>query len=133
MRFCSINIFSGEQFDGNRKKTLTRMFREDSDYVVNAYLKSFKYYNNNQCISLNISCDEDIEEMFVEDLLRGYPVLHIPFDLECYRKIAESNKNEFWLKIVRDAVEHVGNQWNWDWMFFEDVYKKCIIRLDSDI
>lgn len=133
MRFRSINIFSGEQLDGNRKKALTGMFREESDYIVNVYLKSFKYYNNDQCISLNISCDEEIEEMFVEDLWKGYPVLHIPFDLECYRKIAASNKNEFWLKVVHDAVEHVGNEWNWDLMFFEKVYKECIIRLSNDI
>lgn len=44
MRFRSINIYSGEQHDGNRKKQITGLLRNDSDSVVNAYLKSFKYY-----------------------------------------------------------------------------------------
>lgn len=87
MRFRSINIFSGEQHDGNRKKELTGMLRNDSECVVDAYLKSFKYYSNENCISLNISCDEDISELFVEDFVKGYPILHIPFDLESYVKI----------------------------------------------
>lgn len=94
MRFRSINIFSGEQFDGNRKKELTQMLRKDSDCVVDAYLKSFKYYNNENCISLNISCDEDINKTYIEEFSRGYPILHIPFDLEGYVQIQECNTPE---------------------------------------
>lgn len=133
MRFRSINIFSGEQLDGNRKKTLTERFREDSDYVLNAYLKSFKYYNNDQCISLNISCDEDISEMFIEDFWNGYPVLHIPFDMEYYDKISEGERNKFWLNVICDSIKHVGDMWKWDLEFFDNVYKGCIISLGNEI
>ncbi len=132
MRFRSINIFSGEQHDGNRKKELTGMLQNDSERVVDTYLKSFKYYNNENCISLNISCDEDISESFVEDFVKGYPILHIPFDLESYVKIQACDRNKFWIKVVYDSIKYVSNIWNWEQAFFDDVYNKCIIQLDNE-
>lgn len=133
MRFCSINIFSGEQVDGNRKKELTKMFRNDSDRVVDAYLKSFKYYNNENCISLNISCDEEIDKVFIEQFLEGYPILHVPFNLNDYIKIKEKDKNAYWLGIVRNSIEYVCGIWSWERSFFEDVYSKCLIQLKDQV
>lgn len=101
--------------------------------MVKSYLKSFKYYNNDQCISLNISCDEDISEMFIEDFGNGYPVLHIPFDMEYYDKISGDERNKFWLNVIYDSIKHAGDVWNWDLEFFDNVYKGCIIRLGDEI
>ena len=131
MRFCSINIYSGEHKDGNRKKELTKLLRNDSDLVVDAYLKSFKYYTNEKCISLNISCDEETEECFLEEIAKGYPLLHIPFDLNSYVKIPESSKDEYWLTIIRNAIEYVCNIWNWDHTFFDNVYLRCLNILEE--
>ena len=132
MRFCSINIFSGEQFDGNRKKELTQVLRNDSDCVVDAYLKSFKYYDNTNCVSLNISCDEDINKAFIEEFSKGYPILHIPFDLNEYIKVQECNKNKFWLNVIYDSIKYVSNVWDWEQTFFDDVYNKCLIWLENE-
>lgn len=132
MRFCSINIHSGERHDGSRKKKLTGMLRDDSDCVVDAYLKSFKYYNNGHCISLNIACDEEIDKPFIEPFCEGYPILHIPFDLESYQKIQADNKNDFWLKVVNDSIRYVSSVWGWDDVFFDDVYNKCVARLEIE-
>ena len=132
MRFRSINIYSGEQHDGNKKKQLTGLLRNDSDSVVNAYLKSFKYYNNEKCISLNISCDEDIIEPFVEDFVKDYPVLHIPFDLESYSKMKICDKHRFWLKVVYDSIKYVSDIWNWEqaflMMYIISVYLNLIMK-----
>lgn len=132
MRFRSINIFSGEQFDGNRKKELTHMLRKDSDCVVDAYPMSFSYYNNENCISLNISCDENISEAFIEDFVKGYPILHIPFDLDGYVQIQECDKQKFWLNVVYESIKYVSSIWDWKQSFFDDVYNKCLIRLDRE-
>jgi len=132
MRFCSINIYSGERHDGQRKKQLTKLLRHDSDRVLDAYLQCFKYYNNEKCISLNISCDEDISEWFIEEFAGGYPVLHIPFDLEAYSAIGEGDKSSFWLKTVYDCVRYVSEAWGWDNAFFDDVYERCAERLGSE-
>lgn len=131
MRFCSINIFSGEQFDGNRKKELTKKLRNESNCVVEAYLKLFKYYNNENCISLNISCDEEIDKVFIEELAKGYPILHIPFDLNDYIKTQEHDKNKFWLGVVHDSIKYVCSIWNWEHSIFDDVYDKCLIQLST--
>ena len=133
MRFRSINIFSGEQHNGNRKKEITCMVRNDSDRVVDAYLKSLKYHNNENCISLNISCDEEIKEPFIEEFAKGYPVLHIPFDLESYVRMQACDKNGFWLEVIYDAIKYVGNIWNWEQALFDDVYNKCINQLGNEI
>ena len=133
MRFCSLNIFSGEELDGDRKKELTKMLRNDSNCVVDAYLNSFKYYNNENCISLNISCDEELDRMFLKPSLDGYPVLHIPFDLDGYFQIKECEKNDFWLCVVRDSIKYVSSIWNWEQAFFDDVYNKCLIRLSNEV
>lgn len=131
MRFCSINIYSGEHTDGNRKKELTKLLRNDSNIVVDAYLKSLKYYTNENCISLNISCDEDTEECFLEEIAIGYPVLHIPFDLNSYVRIPESSKGKYWLTVVRNAIEYVCNIWNWERAFFDNVYFRCLNILEE--
>lgn len=131
MRFRSINIFSGEKHDGNRKKELTKMMRNDSNRIVDAYLQSFKYYDNEKCISLNISCDENINEMYIEEFSKGYPILHISFDLEEYVQMRKCDKDKFWLSVVYDSVKYVSSIWNWEMPFFENVYNKCLIRLES--
>lgn len=133
MRFRSINIYSDEQHDGNRKKQITGLLRNDSDSVVNAYLKSFKYYNNGNCISLNISCDENILEPFIEDFVKGYPVLHIPFDMTTYSKIPINDKHRFWLKVIYDSIKYVSDIWNWEQAFFYDVYDKCVPEFHKEI
>ncbi len=131
MRFCSINIYSGESSDGNTKKALTKMLRHDSDPVVNAYLQSFKYYDNKICISLNISCDEAIDSMFIEEFAKGYPILHMPFDLDAYLQIAECERSDFWFDAVCQCIAYVGGVWHWDAAFFEDVRHKCLLRLEN--
>lgn len=133
MRFRSINIYSDEQHDGNRKKQITGLLRNDSDSVVNAYLKSFKDYNNGNCISLNISCDENILEPFIEDFVKGYPVLHIPFDMTTYSKIPINDKHRFWLKVIYDSIKYVSDIWNWEQAFFYDVYDKCVLEFHKEI
>ena len=132
MRFCSINIYSGEEKDGDRKRKLTGMLRRDSDHVVDLYLQSFKYYNNDICISLNIECDEKIDTPFVEPkiLQKGYPVLHIPFDLNNYCAI--SDKSSHWMKVIRDSIDYVCELWDWDKSFFDDVYGRFSQALSSD-
>ncbi len=132
MRFCSINIYSGEHTDGNIKKELTKLLRNDSNIVVDAYLKSLKYYTNENCISLNISCDEDTEGCFLEEIAKGYPVLHIPFDLDGYVKLPESSKDEYWLTVIRNAIEYVCNIWNCERAFFDNVYLGCLNILDKE-
>ena len=129
MRFKSINVFSGEKSDGIRKKRITRMLREDSNKILDAYLMSFKYYNNSNCISLNISFDEDLNQKYIEPF-KGYPVLHIPFDLFAYTEMTESEKIDFWLSTIRDTIDYVVNVWDWDASFFDDVYNKCLIQLN---
>ena len=109
------------------------MVRNDSDRVVDAYLKSLKYHNNENCISLNISCDEEIKEPFIEEFAKGYPVLHIPFDLESYVRMQACDKNGFWLEVIYDAIKYVGNIWNWEQALFDDVYNKCINQLGNEI
>lgn len=131
MRFHSINIFSGEQLDGNRKKELTGMLRKDSNYVIDSYLKSFIYYNNENCISLNISCDEGIDNAFIEEFSKGYPILHIPFSLDNYIQIRECDKNKFWIDIVYDSIKYVCSIWNWEQTFFDEVYNKCLIQING--
>jgi hypothetical protein len=128
MRFCSINIYSGEDKDGDRKRKLTGMLRQDSDHVVDLYLKCFKYYNNDICISLNISCDENTDTPFVEPnmLQKGYPVLHIPIDLEKY--FETTDKSSYWEKTIFDAINYVCDLWNWDKTFFEDAYSRFAQR-----
>ena len=132
MRFCSINIFSGEQVDGDRKKELTGLFRKDSDSVVDTYLKLLKYYDNANCISLNISCDEDTSEPFIEELAKGYPILHIPFDLDTYVQRLEAEKREFWLNTINDTIKYVCGLWKWEPSFFDALYNKCLIQLGKE-
>lgn len=129
MRFCSINIYSGETTDGDRKKALTGILRHDSDPVVNAYLQSFRYYDNEICISLNISCDETIDSMFIEDFAKGYPILHIPFNPDAYNQIAEQDKTSFWFNVICRCIAYVSGVWQWNQAFFEDVRQKCLLKL----
>ena len=107
------------------------MLRNDSDLVVDAYLKSFKYYINENCISLNISCDENTEECFLEEIAKGYPELHIPFDLDHYVQIPECKKSEYWLSVIQDSIKYVSNIWNWDYTFFDGVFTRCRKFLDN--
>lgn len=126
MRFNSINIYSDEDLDGDRKKEITGMLRRDSDKVVDRYLNLLKYYNNDNCKSLNIACNEIIDEPYIQPFVDGYPILHYPFDISYYKTIDNNDLYIFWLDLINDAVKYVSEKWLWDYEFFEDIYNKML-------
>lgn len=129
MRFNNINLYFGEPRVGARKKEITVLIRNESNRVCTGYLNVLNYYNNEQCKSLNISCDENINAIYVEPLWEGYPVLHYPFNFVQYL-LLDSNENPlFWFKVIHESINYVGNLWGWDLQFFDKVYHKTCADL----
>lgn len=126
MRFDSINIYSDENQDGSRKKKITGMLRHDSDNVINTYLKLLKYYDNKQCKSLNVACNETIDEIYLQPFAKGYPIVHYPFDLSYYQSLREKEIERYWLDVIQESIRFVADKWDWDFSIFEDVYNKIL-------
>ena len=126
MRFNSINIYSDENKDGSRKKAITRMLRHDSDKVIDKYLELLKYYDNKHCKSLNIACNENIDEIYLQPFADGYPVLHYPFDLSYYQTLDAESIDKYWLDIVHESIRFVADKWKWDFSIFEDIYNRVL-------
>ncbi len=58
MRFNSINIYSAYRGSEKETKEATCMIRERSEGVCEMYIRLLHYYDNANCKSLNIACDE---------------------------------------------------------------------------
>lgn len=124
MRFNSINIYSDESKNGNRKKEITCRLRHDSNKVVDKYLELLKYYDNKQCKSLNIACNENIDEIYLQSFADGYPIVHYPLDFSYYQTLDEENIAQYWLNVIHTCIRFVADEWEWDFTIFEDIYDK---------
>lgn len=124
MRFNSINIYSDENENGELKKEITIRLRLDSDNLVDKYLKLLKYYNNKQCKSLNIACNENINTIYLEQITDGYPIVHYPFDFSYYQTLEEENIAPYWLDVIHESVCFIADKWGWDFSIFENIYGK---------
>lgn len=124
MRFKYINIYSSYAGSSEKTKSLTRMFRNDSAHVSELYERLMKYYDNSCCKQLNIACDINSREYYVEDLSEGFPVVHIPFDLKIYKSLKGIEISRFWLKAISDTINYVGMLWGWNLDFFKSIPEK---------
>lgn len=121
MRLKSINVFSGFTGDLQDTKNRTGQLRKDSQ-IYFEFLKLLKYYNNENCKSLNMCCDENTKDFFVESIGNdGYPIVHIPFDYNEYKTIPEYVKNKYWLKKLDDTIQYLCELWDWDYETFSNV------------
>lgn len=124
MRLNSINVFSDFIGDLQDTKNRTAQLRKDSQ-IYFEFLKLLKYYNNGNCKSLNMCCDENTKDFFVESTGNdGYPIIHIPFDYNEYKTIPESVKNKYWLKKLDDTIQYLCKLWDWDYETFLNVFNK---------
>lgn len=121
MRFNSINIYSAYRGSEKETKDATGMIRESCEGVCEMYIRLLHYYDNANCKSLNIACDESCEAPFLEHLMEGFPVVHVPFNLAEYRNMNPAVKGEFWLEIILKAIDYVGRQWDWDLKLFHEI------------
>lgn len=129
MRFNSINIFSDEAQDGQRKKEMTVRLRHDSDEIVDRYLKLLKYYDNEQCKSLNIACNEHIDEIYLEPFAKGYPIVHYPFDFFRYQGFDKEYIAQYWLDVIHDSICFAAGLWHWDFSRFEKIYEEMRLSM----
>lgn len=132
MRFNSINIYSAYRGEESETKCITRLIRDDSAHVCDLYLRLLHYYDNNHCKSLNIACDENSKEIFLEKFYEGFPIVHIPFSLDDYKKLEGISISEYWLSVIIQAIEYVGNLWGWDLDFFESISLKVKNQFGAD-
>lgn len=120
MRFNNIDIYS--EYDHE----LTDMIRKESSHIIDMYLRLLKYYDNNHCKKLNISCNEKAMHPYISSLRNGYIRLHMPFCPGCFLSLPSSEKSLFYLNLISSSILYVGAQWDWNLPYFDGIRRHIL-------
>ncbi len=120
MRFNKIDIHS------EYNDELTETMRKESAHIIDMYLRLLKYYDNDHCRKLNISCNEKTSRPYIRSSLNGYISLQAPFFPDQFFLLTPTGKSCFYLSLIHQSVMYIGSRWGWNLPYFTFI-QGCII------
>ncbi len=120
MRFNNIDIYSEYNYE------LTETMRKESAHIIDMYLRLLKFYDNDHCKKLNISCNEKANRLYIRSSRNGYISLQIPFSPDKFTPLPPKEKSCFYLSLIHQSILYIGAKWGWNLRYF-DFLQSCII------
>ena len=122
MRFNNIDIRSENDSE------LTETIRSESSHIIDMYLRQLKFYDNDNCKKLNISCNEKISHPFIQSCQNGNISLQMPFHSSHFQSLSPKEKSYFYLNLIHQSILFIGKQWGWNLPYFDFLRNDIISR-----
>lgn len=120
MRFNNIDIKS------ETSRELTETIRKESAHIIDMYFRLIKYFENDHCRKLNISCNDTVRYPRIVTSRNGYISLQIPFCPSELLSLSGNEKSHFYLNIIHKSVRYVGRKWGWNLQYFDFIRRTII-------
>lgn len=116
MHLKSINVYSAYLGNPEKTKERTRILREEAGFLDYEFATQIKYCDNEIMKQLNISCSEEIQEMYLDEtaISFGYPKVMMPFDYKKYDILSMEKKKEFWIIKIIEIFEFLYPRMKYD-------------------